>query len=78
MDNLEEIKTVIKEFEKVLDEAGMVGKAREKLMLGEEIITCPYCKTYNCYSKDYNKKENWERFQCSNCGRNHIRFYDKK
>ncbi len=76
MDNLKEIKKAIQKIEKMLDKVGIVGKAREKFLLGEEIIKCPYCRTYNCYSEYYSKKDDWERFKCANCGQNHIKIYE--
>jgi len=71
MDALEEVLVLIKKLDKGLDKAGIIGKARKRFLLGEDIKKCPFCHTYNCYSEYYSSKHNWQGFKCSNCGKRH-------
>ena len=73
MKDIKELKEMIdKELTTIkthLMEQGVVEKAQDFILRGEEVRMCLYCHTFNAFSVYFNKKQKWETFQCEKCGK---------
>ena len=57
------------------EDAGMNEIAIQKFMVGEDVMDCPYCNTYNMYFLARNTKQQFDMYKCDNCGKTYMQKY---
>jgi len=76
---VEEIFDVIKNslttIKKELKKLGSTDEIINKFLSGEEIISCPYCKTFNMYELSYNEEQGFSMYECDKCKKTHMKTY---
>ena len=57
------------------EELGMTEISIQKFLVGEDVMDCPYCNTFNMYFLTNNRKQQFDMYKCDNCGNTYMQKY---
>ena len=66
-DLVEIIKENMDHIKFLSEQIGITDKSLNRMMVGEDVVDCPYYETFNLYEVSYNSKNNWSMYECGAC-----------